>query len=182
MQEKHKNISQLRIRIVAFRDYLADQENAMLVTDFFNLPQQEAEFEECVKSLYPIGGGDEPEDGLEALAYAIKSKWDTTGVKSRHVIVVWTDEATHPLGFGRSSSHYPSNMAKDIIELSDWWNNSQFIDKNSKRLVLYAPDVPDWNIISETWDNVVHFPSEAGKGLDHLDYGEIINTIVNSIG
>ncbi|MDY3304609.1 MAG: vWA domain-containing protein [Clostridia bacterium] len=184
MEKKHKHISQLRVRIVAFRDYIADKDKAMMVTDFFKLPQEAEEFEKCVRSLTAEGGGDDPEDGLEALAYAIKSKWDTEGMKRRQVIVVWTDASTHPLGYGKDSGFYPNGMAKDIKELSSWWGGVQqsgFVDNNAKRLLLFAPDAPDWNVISQNWDNVLHFPSEAGKGLENLEYEEIINTISNSI-
>lgn len=184
MEKKHKHISQLRVRIVAFRDYIADKDKAMMVTDFFKLPQEAEDFEKCVCSLTAEGGGDDPEDGLEALAYAIKSKWDTEGMKRRQVIVVWTDASTHPLGYGKDSGFYPNGMAKDIKELSSWWGGVQqsgFVDNNAKRLLLFAPDASDWNVISQNWDNVLHFPSEAGKGLENLEYEEIINTISNSI-
>ena len=87
MAEKGKKVRQLRVRIVAFRDYLADSEYAMMVTDFFQLPQQAAEFEACINSIHADGGGDVPEDGLEALAYAIKSKWTAEGAKKRQVIL-----------------------------------------------------------------------------------------------
>lgn len=184
MEEKHKHVTQLRVRVVAFRDYIADGKDAMLVTDFFKLPEEADEFERCVRSLKADGGGDDPEDGLEALAYAIKSKWDTEGMKRRHVIVVWTDAATHPLGFGRSSEFYPNGMAQDLQELTAWWGGNQqkgFMDNNAKRLVLYAPDEPAWNIISENWENVLHFPSTAGDGLSDLEYNQIIDTITNTI-
>ncbi|MDO4618522.1 MAG: vWA domain-containing protein [Clostridia bacterium] len=184
MEKKSKHITQLRVRVVAFRDYMADKEKAMMVTNFFNLPQQAADFEKCVRSLVAEGGGDDPEDGLEALAYAIKSKWDTQGMKKRQVIVVWTDAETHKLGYGKSSGFYPNGMPNDIRELSTWWGSVQQkgeMDNNAKRLLLFAPDAPDWNIIAENWDNVLHFPSEAGKGLATLEYDEIINTISNSI-
>jgi hypothetical protein len=81
MAKKNKNINQLRVRIVAFRDYVADGRDAMLVTDFFDLPSQDTDFKGCVNSLTAHGGGDDPEDGLEALAYAIKSKWSSVGDK-----------------------------------------------------------------------------------------------------
>ena len=156
----------------------------MLVTNFFKLPQEAVDFEKCVRSLKAEGGGDDPEDGLEALAYAIKSKWDTEGMKKRQVIVVWTDSATHPLGFGKTSEFYPNGMASNLKELSAWWGGAQqkgFVDNDAKRLLLFAPDEPDWNVISRNWDNVLHFPSEAGNGLENLEYEEIINTISNSI-
>ncbi len=185
MEVKSKHIDQLRVRVVAFRDYLADGKDAMLVTDFFKLPEQAVDFEKCVRSLKADGGGDDPEDGLEALAYAIKSKWDTEGMKKRQVIVVWTDESTHKLGFGSSSEYYPKGMSRDLNELSAWWGAGQytgFMDNNAKRLVLYAPDAPDWNIVSRNWDNVLHFPSQAGNGLKELEYNQIIDVIANTIG
>ena len=55
----------MRIRVIAFRDYLADGDSAMMTTDFFRLPEQSKDFERCVKSIHAKGGGDTPEDGLE---------------------------------------------------------------------------------------------------------------------
>ena len=184
MEQKNKRINQLRVRVIAFRDYKADGKDAMMVTDFFTLPRDAELFEQCVRSLEADGGGDDPEDGLEALAYAIKSNWDTEGQKKRQVIVVWTDAETHPIGYGSSSNFYPQGMAKSMQELSEWWGGAGqegFVENNSKRLLLFAPDQPDWNVISRNWNNVLHFPSEAGNGLKELDYEEIINVISNSI-
>ncbi len=184
MAAKGKTIDNLRVRIVAFRDYIADGNDAMLVTDFFSLPAQSADFENCVKSIDAFGGGDDPEDGLEALGYAIKSKWNPEGTKRRQVIVVWTDATTHELGFGRSAANYPGKMAATFDELTRWWGdvqNNGFIDQRAKRLLLFAPEGPYWSTISDTWDNVIHFPSEAGRGLDEFNYKQIIDCIGNSI-
>lgn len=178
MAAKRKAVRQLRVRIVAFRDYLADGENAMLVTDFFMLPQQATEFEACVNSITADGGGDIPEDGLEALAYAIKSKWTNETAKKRHVIVVWTDAGTHELGHGKRSKYYPNGMPQDMSELNDWWDD---MNENSKRLIMFAPDETHWDYISKNWDNVVHYPSAAGNGLAEKSYGEILNAIANSV-
>ena len=184
MITKGKEINKLRIRIIAFRDYGADGNEAMLVTDFFDMPEQEAIFEKCVRGLEYKGGGDIPEDGLEALAYAIKSKWDTTGMKSRHIIVVWTDAPTHELGNGRGNPAYPRNMAADFDELTEWWGDSQIpgvMDQNAKRLLLFAPEAPWWSDVSDCWDQVIHFPSKAGMGLEEVDYEMIVYSICNSI-
>lgn len=185
MAAKSKTINQLRVRIVAFRDYIADGDDAMLVTDFFALPQQSADFERCVRSIEAFGGGDDPEDGLEALGYAIKSRWnDEEGSKKRQVIVVWTDATTHELGFGASAPNYPSKMAKTFDELTTWWGdrqNSGFINQQAKRLLLFAPNGPHWSTIVDTWDNVIHFPSVAGQGLGEFDYEQILNSISNTI-
>lgn len=179
MQSKSKRVRQLRIRVVAFRDYIADQEKAMLVTNFFSLPQQASEFEACINSINAMGGGDIPEDGLEALAYAIRSDWTKEGAKKRQVIVVWTDAGTHPLGFGKTSRFYPGGMPETMSQLSDWWD--EYMHPNYKRLVIFAPDEPGWSYISENWDNVVHFPSVAGNGLAEQSYADIMNVLGNSI-
>lgn len=179
MDAKHKHVRQLRIRIVAFRDYLADGDGAMLVTDFFHLPQQAAEFEACINSISAMGGGDIPEDGLEALAYAIRSNWTTSGAKKRQVIVLWTDADPHPLQFGSAAPNYPKGMPRDLGELTEWWD--EYMHPNAKRLVMFAPDEGGWQYISSNWENVVHFPSEAGNGLAERSYADIMQVLANSV-
>lgn len=184
MSSKSKTIQSLRIKVIAFRDYLADHENAMLTTDFFKLPEEAAVFKETVSSIKAFGGGDEPEDGLEALAFAIRSRWNTENLKRRQIIVVWSDASTHPLGFGAEEPHYPRAMAKDFSELTRWWGDKQsedFMSYNAKRLILFTPNLPGWSDITRSWDNVIHYQSEAGKGLDDVDYHQIIDAIANSI-
>ncbi len=184
MSKKGKTIQDFRIKVIAFRDYIADGEDAMLRTDFFNLPDETEEFKETVNSISAFGGGDEPEDGLEALAFAIRSKWNTEGLKRRQLIVVWSDASTHPLGFGKHIDNYPKKMAADFNELTKWWgdkDNNGYMDYNSKRLILFTPDVPGWSDIRNSWDNVIHYMSEAGKGLEEVNYNQIIDAIAYSI-
>lgn len=184
MEQKGKHVDTLRVRIIAYRDYLEDGADAMLVTNFFTLPQEADSLRKCVSSLVAKGGGDDPEDGLEALAYAIKSKWNTDSAKKRHVIVLWTDDDAHDLGFGKSSSYYPKGMASDIRELTAWWGDVEepgYMDQEAKRLVLFAPDMPGWKQVSDNWDKVLHYPSDAGNGLKDVEYSQIISVISQTI-
>jgi hypothetical protein len=185
MSQKGKNIDRIRARIVAFRDYMADGKNAMLTTDFYDLREESDRFDAVIRSLHPEGGGDEPEDALEALAYAIKSKWTKGGDKRRHLIVVWSDASTHPIGYSAAAMNYPRKMVKTFDELTNMWDGDAksggLMDSNAKRLLIFAPEEEYWTDIAETWDNVIHFPSEAGSGLDRLSYQEILAQIINSI-
>ena len=184
MEAKNKKVQQLRVRIVAFRDYRYDREKAMMVTDFFNLPEMAQEFEGCIRSIEADGGGDDPEDGLEALAYAMKSKWSHDAEKLRHVIVVWSDDATHDLGFGHDAPNYPKNMAKNFQELSRWWGSPHapgVMDEKAKRLLLFTPRFDSWTKITANWNNVIHHESSAGEGLRDCDYEQILNAISNTI-
>lgn len=194
MVEKGKRIDQLRVKVIGFRDYQAYDEEVrnkthsnepMLVSDFFVLPEEAHKFEISVKSLQPVGGGDDEEDGLEALAYAIRSDWDKSEyAKGRHVVVLWTDQPPHALGTNASSSKYPKGMAKDFRELSAWWGDEichGVMDQYAKRLVLFAPEEGAWKTISDNWEMVVHHPSKAGDHLMELDYNAILDFLAYSI-
>lgn len=184
MEEKGKKVRNLRIRIVAFRDYYYDGDEAMLETDFFMMPQQAEDLRACLSCIVAAGGGDDPEDGLEAIAHAIKSDWCNGPGKKRHVIVVWSDEGTHELGFGKSVPNYPKGMAKNFDELTRWWgnaNNPGVMDNNAKRLLMFTPDKPGWSNIRECWNNCIHYQSEAGLGLVDVDYKQILEALRNSV-
>ena len=182
MNARCRHIGQLRIRVILFRDYMADGEHAMMVTDFFQLPQQAAEFEACINSIHADGGGDIPEDGLEALTYAIKSQWaNAGGTFKRQIIVVLTDADTHALGFGSRSEFYPKGMPKDMDELTDWWEDPAIINQRGKRLILVAPNEGNWQYISDNWELTWHIPSASGTGLAELNYSEILNLIAQAV-
>ena len=176
------NIGEMRVKLIAFRDYIVNKEHAMLLTDFYTLPTEFKAFERDLFSLTTKGGGDECEDGLEALAYAIRSKWSYEWMRRRQVIVVWSDAETHPLRHGESCEFYPKGMAENFQELALWWGDHDHpgcMDEGAKRLVLFTPDTPNWNTISQNWSNVLHFPSEAGVGMTNEEFREILGIITS---
>jgi hypothetical protein len=179
---KGKNVDQLRVRVIGFRDFNADGAAALQEAPFFTLPDEQAAFADFVGGLVPEGGGDTPESGLEALAVAIQSPWTTTGDRRRQVIVVWTDAPAQPLDGRAVPAPYGDKVPKDFSALTDLWENEQGVmGASSKRLIIFAPDGPGWTDISGVWENVVHHPSKAGDGLSDVDYGTIVDSIANSV-
>src|SRR3954453_15746704 len=79
LTEKGKNVAQLRVRVIAFRDFVADGDAALEESPFYTLPAERGGFSEFVNGLIAQGGGDAPESGLDAVALAINSPWMTTG-------------------------------------------------------------------------------------------------------
>jgi hypothetical protein len=182
LTDKGKNVDELRVRVIAFRDFKADGAAALQESPFFSLPGEQAGFAEFVRGLVPEGGGDAPESGLEAVALAIHSPWTASGDRRRQVIVVWTDSPAQPLDPGTVPIPYTDNIPGDFSALTDLWENEQGVmGASSKRLILFAPDGPGWTDISGVWENVVHHPSKAGEGLSDVDYGTIIDSIANSV-
>jgi hypothetical protein len=184
-EEKGKEISELRIRVIGFRDLGYDGPNAIVESGFLTMPAQEDDFKSFVNSLVPAGGGPEPESGLEALTMAINSDWTNGGDKRRHVIIVWSDASTHQLGeTGLSNPLYPSVAPANFDELTDWWEDEQGgrMNRSAKRLIVFAPDASAWTEIGLNWSNTIHHPAKAGSGLADVDYETILATITGSIG
>ena len=190
-KEQKKDIRSLRLRVIVFRDYRSDGEYAMEATeDFFQLLNGEDRelFRQCVESIIADGGGDEPEDGLEALAYAIRSEWTpaSPGAKRRQIITVWSDASTHELGFGRGSAAYDPSLPKSFEELTEWWGDDEedspgYVDNNEKRLLLFTPEAPWWTTVRSNWNNVAFSPSIPGNGLKEQTYEEIIRLLVKTL-
>lgn len=183
MQHKAKRIDKLRVKVIAFRDYYVDGNRAMQISPFYLLPDEKVEFQKFVNSIQADGGGDEPENGLEALALAIQSEWSREGDKRRQIIVLWTDASTHPLEMKADSKpqNYPiSQMPKNFDELTDLWDG-QTMSRAAKRLILYTPDAYAWTDIANHWENTIQYPSKAGEGLSEVDYQTILDAIANSV-
>jgi hypothetical protein len=182
LTDKGKNVDELRVRVIAFRDFKADGAAALQESPFYRLPAEQPGFAEFVRGLVPEGGGDAPESGLEAVALAINSGWTTGGARRRQVIVVWTDSPAQPLTGESAPAPYGDKIPRDFSALTDLWENEQGVmGASSKRLIVFAPDGPGWSDISGVWENVVHHPSKAGEGLSEVDYGTIIDSIANSV-
>lgn len=100
MVKRDMAMGRLRLRVIAFRDFGADGDRSIERTPFLELPQQVVEFKDFVNALKATGGGDAPESGLEALALAVQSPWsrEERGGAERHIVVMFTDAAAHPLG------------------------------------------------------------------------------------
>ena len=178
METVKKSVQQLRIKVIAFRDFAEDSE-PMVESKFFVLNDEVEEFHNFVNGIVASGGGDAPENSLEALALAMNSDWVTTGDIRRHVIIMYTDAQPLPLGTHSGQSSYPAGMPADLAELHEWWEG-QKMEKRAKRLLVFAPDVEPWPDMVG-WTNAFHTASQAGHGCDDTDIQTCIRLLVNSI-
>lgn len=187
MAQKRKAISQLRLKVIAFRDFADFADDALEESEFFTMPGELDKFESFVRGLTPEGGGDVPESGLEALALAIRAPWERGLDRRRHVIVLFTDAPAHPLGDpkARAAHTYPAGLPLDGDALLEEWGYARsqqaLMENSAKRLVLFAPDETPWKNIADEWNMTILFPSVAGQGLEEVEMSEIINTIAHSI-
>lgn len=178
-QDPPKSVEQLRIKVIVFRDYGADSE-PMVESRFFVLDEESAAFQEFVNGIEASGGGDGPENSLEALALAMKSDWVRTGSVRRHVIIMYTDAPALQFSARASQPGYPADMPKDIAELREMWEG-QYMEKRAKRMLVFAPDCDPWSDMGVEWSNTFHTASKAGAGCDDTDIATCIHLLVQSI-
>ena len=193
LKRMQKSIDQLRVKVIAFKDFFGDGKESLQASPVLSLPDQNANLRNFVHNLYAAGGGNQahptefgseampPESGLEALAYAIQhTPWTSAGTKCRHIIALWTDAYAHRLEDAPlASSDYPADTPRSLPELTDIWG--QKMNASAKRLILFTPDVYPWNILGEEWECVIHHIGHAGSNLAESDYSVILETISNSI-
>lgn len=203
LSEKNKTVDTLRVRVIFFRDFLEcmrDRSAPLMATDFYVLSDKYSNqgeiLVEQIESIQPFGGGDIPEDGLEALACAMKSDWckKDPNHKRRHIIAVFTDAPTHELGFGKASSDYPEGMPRNFEELTQMWGNKLnregSMDYSAKRLILFIPKVEylpasdGWKNIVEgamPWENCDVIQINPRDEFKDVKFNRILDRIVNSI-
>ena len=183
MEESDKGVAQLRIKVIAFRDYGCDAE-PMVISDFFTLPEQNEEFRAFVDGITATGGGDGPENALEAIAHAMMSDWTTGGSKRRHAILMFSDAEALPLGARAGSKSYPAGMPADIAQLGAWWEGtdqslSSTYQPKAGRLIAFVPNAEPWTGL-QAWNRYWPTFSNAGTGLSDVDTQTAIDIMVGS--
>ena len=188
LEERQKSVDELRVKVIAFRDFFVDGKHSLLESDFFQLPDETSAYSNFLNDLTATGGGDEPESALEAFAIAMRSEWNKSEGRKRQIIIIMTDASAHPLEKAASSppAGYPPDMPINFDEIAKMWEVD--MDNNARRLVMFAPIAYPWTDIfpddsseQSGFSATIHFPSRGGEGLKEVDADDIINMIVNSI-
>ncbi len=188
MDAADKAVDVMRVKVIVFRDYGRDGDGAMAESAFFTLPEQSAEFSAYVNGIEARGGGDIPENALEAIALALKSDWTTAPGKKRHVVLMFTDAPALPLGARKECANYPADMPADLGELGAMWEGTVAdqdamgtYNPKSGRLIVFAPNAEPWTEL-QAWNRYWHQPSKAGEGCSDVDMATVLDILVGSIG
>ena len=180
-------IEALRLKVITFRDYETEGADnlAMVESDFFEMPTDVAMFDDHLAGTGLIGGGDIPENGLEALYLAMKSDFVATGPKDRQIIILFTDADALPLQERAGCPGYPTDMLKSIDELAACWMGDQTMPTSlgakTKRLVVFAPKGTIYDsYISNYFDQTVFQAVNPADGLAGVEFDTIIKLLAAS--
>ena len=166
-KKKGKDVSSMRIRIIAFRDVTEGASTSS--SPFYAMPDQQRQLNAFISCLSAEGGYDYPESGYDTLSEAFQSDWRNSG-NVRQVVILWTDAPSHPL-----TSRTPG--PRSFNELAALWNENVA----NKRLVIFAPECPSWTNVTTCLKNSIQCNVAAGTGLSSLEYEEIIRNLADFI-
>lgn len=180
-QDLQANHRDYRLGLVTFEDYVVSQASDCNCAYRDKLTSRVDEFTQWVGSLHAGGGGDIPEDQLDALAYAASLPFrpDAQGI-----IILITDAPDHHAGDGSASSQHDqafwdhhknggdvtTQTASDVATL---------LKKNGLTLYAVAPPpfiAPDYHeIVSATHGRAYNIITEEGR------FSELVREIGHSI-
>ena len=196
MRTAGRDIRQLRIKIIGFRDFYCDGPYALEESRYFTLPDDKAEFKDYVDGLTAKGGGDDPENSLEALALAMKSDWcqpiDPT-FKKRHIIVLFTDTDAHPLEKGETCTNeiYPKDIPHTYADLVSMWgsdaqgtcmDSGAVMDPVAKRLAIYAPNnIGIWTQLQDDVPGIFFNAIQLDKGGEDITTDLLIKVLTQTL-
>ncbi len=183
MAHRGAALSGLRVRVIAFKDYRYDAD-PMIESRFCSLPEEGAALEAFLGGLECGGGGDLPENALEALALAIGSDWEAEGLRRRQVVLMLSDGAAHPLGECADAPAYPGGLPKTAEELRELWENGAPSSAGTfrprmARLVAFVPPEEPWIGMTEWRGASLCF--ESAPGLSGVSLSSIADAIIGAL-
>ncbi len=180
LKDKKRRVTNMRVKAMVFRDIYADRV-PFEESEFFTLPDENGEFRRFVENIRATGGGDEPENSIEALCLAMQNRFQESeqGQKARHIIVMLTDASAHKLDhpMRAAAPSYPQGVPNDLTGVQELWES---MDLRAKRMVVFAPNVWPWTEIG-LWNSVDYKPSAAGTGIDRDTFESVIQSISGSV-
>ena len=161
-------VEKVRIKIIEFSDYNVCK-NAVVEHGFFELPE---DFEALADVLDAIKYDVTEKfsghsSGLEALAYAFRSKWAKFD-KGRQAVVLFSLNQPLSLEESRNLDDYPKNFPANLYELKKLWEEECKMNENQKLLALFTPkrkEKSSWMSL-ESWDQTIAIGNEDINNFD----------------
>lgn len=174
-------IDGLRVQVIVFRDLECD-EDAIVKSEFFELPEDSDLFERYLSGIKPRGGGDFKESGLEALYTAMTTDWIAKGSNDRQVIVLFTDADAIDFKEKRDRTGYP-NICGEGEFLAAWacaLGNRNKLQERCKRLVMFAPAGSVYQTLQGKLNRSQHSIVSPQKGMSDISFDDIIKLLCAS--
>lgn len=164
----------VRYKIIVFRDYGSEGAAAMKESKFFAIPEEMRELEHAMLFVEAGGGGDSPENGLEAIYYAMKSDF----ASGTQTIFFFTDADAVKMGARKGCEGYPEDMT-DEKGLKEIWlgKKPSHITQSGKKLILVAPENTAYSRLAKELDNTVFVPAAKSGNLNDIEFSDLLKKL-----
>lgn len=164
----------VRYKIIVFRDYGSEGAAAMKESKFFAIPEEMRELEHAMLFVEAGGGGDSPENGLEAIYYAMKSDF----ASGTQTIFFFTDADAVKMGARKGCEGYPEDMT-DEKGLKEIWlgKKPSHITQSGKKLILVAPENTAYSRLAKEFDNTVFVPAAKSGNLNDIEFFDLLKKL-----
>ena len=164
----------VRYKIIVFRDYGSEGAAAMKESKFFAIPEEMRELEHAMLFVEAGGGGDSPENGLEAIYYAMKSDF----ASGAQTIFFFTDADAVKMGARKGCEGYPEDMT-DEKGLKEIWMGKKpsHITQSGKKLILVAPENTAYSRLAKELDNTVFVPAAKSGNLNDIEFSDLLKKL-----
>ena len=177
IERRDANMGTFRVKLIIFRDYGYD-DAPMDISEWLELPKDEELFSDRLNGITPSGGGDHPENGLEALWYAMKSDF-VTGRRDLQIIVLITDADALDLGERIFSPNYPADMGSLADLVSIWMGMVEDpnlkLQQRNKRLIMIAPAKTQYEELVGVLEGSMFRPIDPENGLANIKPEDLFN-------
>lgn len=170
-----KDIRQLRVKVIVFREYGIDSK-PITESSFFVLNKENEAFLHYLDRITISNLKNDSANSLEALALAMESDWTKSGDVRRHIIMLFTNSPATPLYKKEGQPGYPEGMPKNFDELRERWETK--MDKRAKRLLVFAPDTDPWSDMVD-WTRSCHIACAGCTTED--EFGIAVHLLVGGI-
>lgn len=181
--EYQSEVSSFRVQVIVFRDFECDSD-AIIKSEFFELPSDTLRFEKFLNGIVPMGGGDYKESGIEAIYTAVNTSWCAVKDADRQIIVLFTD--SDGIDFGEKKDHPGYTEICSEKDFMKAWacisDNSGRLRKRCRRLVMFAPPESIYEKkLYRSLENSIWCPVTPLKGMADISFEAITKLICASI-
>ena len=181
---KGDEIEQLRVKIITFSDYLTANKDNLAIKEsiFFEIPMDTYNYKDYLDEIKLNKQPSDKTNGLEALYLAMQSDFVATKRCDRQIIVLITGKDALPFQERANCPGYPTDMPKDIEELSAWWMYDQRksfgLGQKQKRLVIFAPKGTIYDsYVSNHFDQAVFLEFNCDNGWEESRLDNIMRLL-----
>lgn len=167
-------VNLVRAKMITYKDYSINGEEAILMTDLMDYPREKTTFAIFFRRLSLLTKVTQEMDWKHWLMPCVSN-----GKRLLHRL---SNNTPRMLGHGCDTDYYDKQLPRCVSKLKRWWEKKTTFLRRKKQLVMFTPSEHPWSQISESWDKsqLIPFPNVLSDTFTRSpEYRALINSFLN---